>query len=658
MANKKYNLSTLKIERLEWKNVLVDVLDNTAREAFLSRKKAVDMYIDGFTLKEIEDKTNINKVSINKYVEKCRAINPQDNQPYGYGALLHYKHTSKKVSNKINTTSSNKGNFEALLLHYPQLQSFIYDNYFGNKKDTLEKNMKVSILHKKFLTECRQLGIQDYEYPFNTDSKASRSLQRYINELRNKNESKTINRESKDAQQRFNSTGKGQKYSSEPIIPYSVVQLDGHKIDMLYSVEVIHSDGSITYLPATRMWLIAIIDVSTRAILGYSLSTQQNYNQTDVLAAIKDAMCPRVPIEFSIPGFEYPSNGGFPSFAIKEVEWAMFENIMLDNAKSHLAHDVVSKLTERLGCAVNFGSVATPETRGIVERFFYTLEENGYHRIVSTTGSNIQDTRRLNAEKDASKYQVTYNDIVELTEYLIAKYNNSPHSALSGRTPLQVLENRVINAGIQPYIAYSKQKETINSLTNIIIERTVRGSYKNGKRPYISYEGVEYRNEILSITTSLVGTKVFLDVNPSDISSILAYTEDGIELGYLRAVGDWGLHPHSLRTRKNALKAIRKNTSENEPFFVSLVSYEEELKKRATKSRVARTQQNTIIREKQNTDSIKGITKTATNTQDLEVDISTKKREIKSNTRDYTINQHDELDGLSFEEAYEKGLFK
>lgn len=173
MANKKYNLSMLKLERLEWKNVLIDVLDRTAKEIFLSRKNAVDMYIDGFTLREIEEKTNINKASIRMYVEKCCTLNPQDNAPYGYAALLHYKHVTKKVSNSI---SSKKGSFEALLFNYPQLKSFIESNYFGNKKDTLEKNMKVSTLHKKFLTECRKIGFQDYEYPFNTESKAMKSL--------------------------------------------------------------------------------------------------------------------------------------------------------------------------------------------------------------------------------------------------------------------------------------------------------------------------------------------------------------------------------------------------------------------------------------------------------------------------------------------------
>ena len=64
---------------------------------------------------------------------------------------------------------------------------------------------------------------------------------------------------------------------------------------------------------------------------------------------------------------------------------------MLDNAKSHLSHNVVKKLTEDLKCMVNFAAVATPETRGIIERFFRTFETSGFHRLLGTTGSNIQD---------------------------------------------------------------------------------------------------------------------------------------------------------------------------------------------------------------------------------------------------------------------------
>ncbi|MFA9466680.1 MAG: hypothetical protein ACERKN_20655 [Velocimicrobium sp.] len=668
MASKKYNLSDLMINRLTWKKVLEDALNPENREVFINRKNAVDMYIDGVTLTTIENETKIKKSKIYIFVKKCCKINPITNEPYGYAALIPYYHIEKytRDSNCYNV-SSTTGLFDMLLLKYPSLVSFIADNYFGKRDVTLEKNMKVTTLHNKFLYECRNLGIQDYEYPFNTESKGLRSLRRYVHNLKHQNEKLAIKREGKDARQKFQSTGKGHKYSTIPMTPYSLVQLDGHKIDMLYTVPVINSDGSVSYLPATRLWVIAVIDVATRTILGYSLSSEENYNQTDVLTAIKDSIHPRKRIEFTIPEFHYPADGGYPCFAIEETNWAIFDAIMLDNAKAHLAHDVVSKITEKLMCAINFGSVATPETRGIVERFFGTLEENGYHRVVSTTGSNTRDVRRENAEKDAVNYNVTYNDLVELTEYLIATYNNSSHSALSGRTPIQVMKERIKNAGMIPCVADRKMKESIEGLTNLIIERTVRGAFNSGKRPYISYEGVEYRNEAVSISTHLVGTKLLLEVNPDDVSSVLAYTEDGIELGYLRASGVWGRRSHSLKTRKEALKYIRKNKSENSPFIASLIGYENELRNRAAKSRSARTKGERIRREQENTNNSNTSEDKDNNGKQskvLDFEQLSKKdnKTIKqiSDKKEYnpSADYVNDLDGISFEEAYERGLFK
>ncbi|MDF2609191.1 MAG: transposase [Lachnospiraceae bacterium] len=668
MASKKYNLSELKINRLNWKKVLEDALSHENKEIFLNRKNAVDMYIDGVNVTTIEAETRIDKATINKLVAKCCKINPITNEPYGYAALIPYFHIEKykRVSNSSGTTSS-VGLFELLLEKYPILDTFIADNYFGNKEITLEKNMRVTTLHNKFLYECRNLGIQDYEYPFNTESRGLRSLRRYVQKLKHQNEKLSIKREGKDARQKFQSTGKGHKNSTIPMAPYSLVQLDGHKIDMLYTVPVLNSDGSISNLPATRLWLIAVIDVATRTILGYSLSSEENYNQTDVLAAIKDSIQPRKRIEFTIHGFHYPADGGFPCFAIEETNWAILDAIMLDNAKAHLAHDVVCKITEKLMCAINFGSVATPETRGIVERFFGTLEENGYHRVPSTTGSNTRDVRRENAEKDAINYNITYNDLVELTEYLIATYNNSSHSALSGRTPIQVMNDRIKNAGMIPCIADNKMKEAVGGLTNLVVERTVRGAFSSGKRPYISYEGVEYRNEAVSISTHLVGTKLLLEVNPDDISSLLAYTEDGIELGYLRATGIWGRRSHSLKTRKEALKYIRKNKSENSPFFASLIGYENELRNRAAQSRSARTKIERMRREQENSinthiSDAKDNNGNQSKVLDFEQLSKKENKAMKQIHEKKEYNQPadyvDDLDGISFEEAYKRGLFK
>ena len=51
-------------------------------------------------------------------------------------------------------------------------------------------------------------------------------------------------------------------------------------------------------------------------------------------------------------------------------------------------------LTRVVGSGVNAGPVNMPERRQFVERFFGVLEENGFHRLPSTVGSNPSDARR------------------------------------------------------------------------------------------------------------------------------------------------------------------------------------------------------------------------------------------------------------------------
>jgi hypothetical protein len=53
----------------------------------------------------------------------------------------------------------------------------------------------------------------------------------------------------------------------------------------------------------------------------------------------------------------YPDKGGFPSEVIPETKWAIFNTILLDNAKAHQSKIVMDKLTNELKCVVNFGSI-------------------------------------------------------------------------------------------------------------------------------------------------------------------------------------------------------------------------------------------------------------------------------------------------------------
>lgn len=636
MANKSLNLVEIRLARDNWDKVLTNGMSDSDSCVFENKKKAVDMYIDGHNIKFIAETTGVEYTRIRRLVERCIACD-ENGIMYGYNALLLWKKTQK-----VN------GNFKKLLAEYPSLQKFIAGNYFGNYDYTLEKNMNLITLHNKFLLECSRLGLLEYQYPFNTINRGYVSLINYVKQIRDENPNKTIKRESDNAKQKFYSTGYGKKYSSDPIAPFQVVQIDGHKIDMLYSVEVEDKEGNIVRMPATRLWLIAVIDVATRCILGYSLSPNDNYSQTDVLRAIKNAIMPHEKMEFTLNGLEYPENGGFPSDSIFQAKWAIFDIVMLDNAKAHLARDVVRKITCDLKCTINFGSVATPETRGIIERFFGTIERGGYHRLPGTTGSSTVDNKRNEPEKEAVKYKISYDDIVEITEYLIAEYNNSAHSSLENRTPLQIMKLKIQDAFMIPSKADSEMIQVVNELTNIIIEKTVRGGYKHGKRPYINYMGTEYHSNGVSLCMDLVNTKILISVNPDDVSYVKAYSLSGEEIGVLIASGEWGRRSHSLKTREAALKRKNANKALNTPFTPFLDGLEEEYRENASESRRARTKAE-IMRNEVGAPTL-------TEQSNCERKPATVTDLKKYSSKTFSKEQMKIINSMSIEEAYERGL--
>ena len=630
-----------KIDKLElrqfresWNEINIAALSDEDKIIYLTRKRAVDLYIDGVSSNTIIEKTGIVGSEINRLVKRC-ANKDADGSFVGYAALIPNRRC-KKTKNKLTQ----------LFLNYPTLEKFILGKYFGDKAYTLEKNMNIRTLHKLFIDECRRLGIQDYEYPFILKDNGYSQLYRFINEKRTELQNLSIKRENKENQQKFASTGYGKISSFSTLTPFSNTQIDGHKIDMLYTVEVENEQGEIVRMPATRAWILAVIDVSTRTILGYSVSPYENYNQYDLLRAVHNAIVPHKKIEFTHAGFKYSENGGFPSLALPETQWASIDMLMLDNAKSHLAKNTIDKLVNNVKCTVNFGSVATPETRGIVERFFRTLETSGFHRLPATTGSNIRDKKRNNPEKECVKYNITYSDICEILEYLIAEYNNSAHSFLENQTPLQVMERRIRQAGMTPYIMPISERINIEKLTYFTEERILRGGYSSGTKPYVSFLGTKYHAYDISIPMNLIGEKVYLEVNPNDVSHIDLYNKDGIFIANLVAVGEWGRRPHSIKTHQYALKRKNKNLETNTIFTPNLSKYEQELRENAKKSRrdrtkaaIVKTESSSIYQNKKQKDN---------NNYRKVKPINTKKA--------YTKDEMDLINSISIEEAYKRGL--
>lgn len=96
---------------------------------------------------------------------------------------------------------------------------------------------------------------------------------------------------------------------------------------------------------------------------------------------------------------------------------------------------VKDRLENLIGCFMNLGPVALPMRRGIIERFFKTLEENGFHRLPNTTGSEPKDPRRKDPEQQAIQLNITYEHLKQLIDVLISNYNGTPHGEFIIKLP-------------------------------------------------------------------------------------------------------------------------------------------------------------------------------------------------------------------------------
>ena len=151
---------------------------------FLKRKQAVELYFKNEkSLQEITNITGIRRDYIYKFAKRC--LEPDENGDFwGFRALIPYKRIksyNRKSLLKNNSTNL-AGAFTLLLDTYPSIEETLHDYYLKNYRKNSRINFKT--FHKIFLEACRSAGRTISEYPFNTETKGRKALQRYTMKLK------------------------------------------------------------------------------------------------------------------------------------------------------------------------------------------------------------------------------------------------------------------------------------------------------------------------------------------------------------------------------------------------------------------------------------------------------------------------------------------
>lgn len=548
-----------------WPDIDPWQLPEEDRLEFWRRKRAVTRYLDGDSLVRIEQDTGFRRDQVGTFVSNCLQVH-DDGRIWGFRALVPgtrqtpYERKKPVPFLDPEEKAGYAGALGQLFREYPTIYEELVA-YIKNtvKGETGEVGKRVqSTIHVKFLKLCKEAGLGPSDYPFNTTERARRSLATFVNNLF------IIDPESMlRAYQGPAMAGRwGNKPSSPktPVSrPFERLEFDAHRIDAIWTIEFLNPWGGVVTAVLERLWLLELMDVYSRATLGYHVSVKKKFDAGDIMACFEHALMPWRKTTLTIPGLEYPEGAGFPSGLVPGCERALWDEIYMDNDWANLAFDVTDSLMDVVGCNVNFGTVRVLNRRPFVERFFGTLEEHGFHRLFNTTGSKPGDPKRQSPEKNARWFHMTYQDLIEIMEVELAAYNGKEgHTGLGGRSPLQTLE---FFCADENNLIRTLPPEDIDELEWLGHRHvgTIRGNVKKVRRPYVEYMKGTYTSLILADSPGLIGRKVTLLVKTHrDIRRLKAILDDGTDIGYLEVTGSWALSEHNLYQRKLCNKLIRE----------------------------------------------------------------------------------------------------
>jgi putative transposase len=537
------------LDENSWPSVDTSGFSPIKLKKFKQRKRALDLCISSSnSQKQISSMTGLSISEIKRV--RSRAFTASEiGDPWGYLACIPHLNLSGYIK-KTSLSEGYAGNFTLFLDKNPEIKKSLDAIALGKStaSHVAVRGKYYKRIHTSFIKLCDEAGIDTtWEYPFCNQDKGLGAIRDYCIKLKDQHFTQGAKVDYGDdvgclAQHSMLQAGNHRAYR-----PYDLVQLDGHKIDTELTVKLLDEIGDIQYLPLSRIWILALIDASSRAILGYSLSLYLNYTLQDVQECIASSF--RDSSSEGIPGL--------PNTEIDECSSRIFDCIKLDNAYSHTSAWLQETLIDYGVQEVITNRPQRPRSNAIVERFFETFEETTFHQFPTTTGNEPKDPRNRKPAKAAEKLVVQLEDIEVACQLAIERYNKCPHSSLNGRSPLEYVQYNINNHA--DFIrTISLSGHTKDFLFKRKFAVTIRGDKSQGHYPYIQFKNAKYTSVGLKKSTDLIGRKATFETNITDIRKGKLFLDDGRFIDELEVDKIWAAHKHSLKDRQTILKLARQ----------------------------------------------------------------------------------------------------
>lgn len=540
----------------DWPSVDISALHIEARRRFYRLRSAIATYVATGKLTDAASKGQCSGKLVLKQLNRCLTTTA-DGSIFGWRALIpHTRTTTYTRTAPARAQSSGQGAaglFTQLLDQNPDIDRGLRALILKRGKQMHETKISLKSLSRELFRLCEAAGIPGHCYPFTAKYRAIRTLAQYVDEV--VNEVPVHGIEARYGRRATDclrvQTGFTKFWPA--LRPYDVLAIDAHKVDCIGTV-LLNGPRGLIRRPIQRLWIVAVVDVCSEAVLGYHVSFRQEVNARAIESAISAALTKWTPRALTIDGLQYPASSGLPTGCIPQLGTAVGAVITFDNALVHLADQIADKVRRRLGCSFCFNPVGHWEHNSIVERTFGRLESYGFHRLPNTTGSSPTDPRRTDPVRVALDYGIELEELLDLLDVVIATLNAIPNSSDS-LSPMECLEQALANKRSpllpRPLPPLFGDAPDIGTLVSM---RTVRGNVATGRRPYIEYLQSRYSSPKLANSFQLIDQRLRLHIDPSNLNRIKAFRESGAYFDELIISGIWSRTDPSLETKEDVLQ--------------------------------------------------------------------------------------------------------
>lgn len=550
-----------------WTQVDADALPEDRRELFLRRKTGIQLYFDGATEADIREACGFGRSHIYRLItERCLAQNPDGNVNGWRGALPHRRVKEWSRTTPLEVSDAGAGAAGALrwLFESPggsDLEAKFRKQIIGKVPKLAAAMRPKQELFTWFIKVLRAAGLEARgEWPFNVERLGYVSICKFIDKVMD--EYPRRQRQLLGGREAERKSRAGDGADRPRLRVFQRVECDAHKLDSRMVVAIPSPHGGYETRKIRRLWVIVIIEVESRAVLGYHLSLHPECNAEDVLRTVKRALTRWAPRELHWSGNAYVDGAGLPSAHHERYLGACWDEFSVDGAMANICARVERQLREVVGSTTlkpqdpaSYTSRRSRDDRPFIESFFGQLARGGFHRLSTTTGSKPGDKRGADPDETAAETQFQLEYAEELLDTLIANYNARPHSGLGWRSPLAQLD---FLTGREPQRIRQADAGEVQRMVSIRKLCTLKGGVSTGRRPYFQFANARYSAEWLTLRTDLLGKLLWLQLDDEDDARFASVSnERGEFLGVVRAPPPWNRSPHTLYMRQ-AIRALEK----------------------------------------------------------------------------------------------------